>query len=729
MSLSNLNNAANIKSFVAQCYPKEVLVIEETHSGWIKKINYSGYIQSISVSSVLVSTKKNSLAELVADDQWYHDRANGVLYYYIQDEQVEVVVTFGFFFKTGDSEPLHVDINDASTDLVMYEGRMLETSFIQSIEDISNGTLAVSSTSISLINNDGFYQPLARDEISFKNSSLEVRIFYNDISNNSLVFTGSVESASFRSKEVILEAKDLNKRMQNTAKFTAIESEYKADATTYPDIESEAVGKEIPFMLGRTTEVSMEKILVDLRSSYGTSSPGDVVGKIYSWDQKTSDQKMLPWTNDTRTIDPALSAAYDARRRKFIAYRSVNQIKSSIADVTLYDHNIVKAQSYLPDGVSYFPFEVEIPVTDPNSYFVGQLCFWLTNINASESQLASFRERSNCVVSLINEADSRVRIRPTTCLQLEMLASDATGACYFYPVSDQLGTQPIFIEHTSTLVNSDHYLNCIYISNSVPIAPPEANELDVKDYACRFVTDSTNLSLGCMLHRTLIEAGYQTDGGTSKVLAAGTNSFRHLDTKLGTTYWTLHTGMVDTYLDLLQMMLSSVFAFMYVQSDGKVGVRLFENTPYNNTVWALSEDDIVEDSIISDFNSGGICSRLLSTNDTNNEFVSEYTTSLKRLLHGDVLIENQFHFESRSIYETKVMPRKYEYLSNSVRKFDFTIINTGYDILLGDRISVNFSQSNKWLGYPKQYDLFVIAVNKSLLGTTVTAIENIFPTL
>lgn len=774
MTLTNLTEAGNIKSFVAKCYPKEVLTISVVHSGNVKKISYYNYIKEIT-SQIVSATKKTSIAALQNIGDWYHDRDGQVLYYYSTTASEDILVTFGFFFKTGDTEPLHVDITDTATDLVYYDGRMRETSFIQSIDDISNGTLAISSTTIALINNDGYYQTLARDEVTFKNSAIEVRIFYNAVTNNTIVFTGTIESATFRSKEMILECKDFNKVLQSTAKFTTEENEYVATIDGYPTLPSDKVGTEIPMALGRLTGVSLAKIPVAKEfDTHNSGEPWLTLSVADSWDQKVDDTKMIPILVGSKSIvevDTAGNTAHttSVRYRRFLSYRTINSIKTT-SKVRLYQATVVDLN---PDKTTAqrFGFEVEIPVSNVDDYFVGQQCIWYSAFQFGYSG-AGFAESWGAQsgwhrVSYINKANSRIRIAPAFQIFVARL-NDSYGEsyCFFTPITVSYvdAGKNIYLQGICTSYSENskisNKLNKIDVARyaqdggifgygymladkrewkfggincqakeTTTTTNDNVTELENIELSCRFQTERTNLSLGCIIHRTLIEAGYTTDGGTDRILAVGTNSFRDLDTKLGTTYFTLHTGMVDTYLQLLQMMLSSVFGFMYVQADGKVGVRLFENRPYNDTLWTITEDDIIMDSVISDFNSGGIYTRLRATNDTHNDFSSEISYSIRRLLHGDIVIDNQYHFESKEIYEEKVMPRKYEYLSNSVRKFDFTVINNGYDILLGDRISISFTQSNKWLGYPKEYDLFVVGLNKTLQGTTVSAIENIFPAL
>lgn len=777
MSLSNLDNASNIKTLVCRCFPTELVVLSDIYATNIRRCTYVGYIKEIK-SSAGISRERTSKDNLVSDHDWFHDRDNSILYYRLYgSSSVSVVVTFGFFFKTGDTEPLHVDINDLNSELVMYDGRMNETSFIQSIDDVSNGVLSCSSTSISLINNDGFYQTLCKDDVSFKNAALEVWIFYNVVPNNCILFKGYIESATFRSKEVIFEAKDFNKILQNVAKFTSVESEYVTDKTTYPSMSDTNVGKEIPFLLGRSPSSAIEKIDV---LAYVVDGPISSVNKIFkSWDQSTEQTKITPISRQSKAVvllnqDGSVSESITVRSLKHVSFRTINNIKTPNNRIMLVNSMVTDLNPDLTTSDGEFilyGLDVEIPVSNCNDYFVGQQCFWFSSVEyntSGESWTESFgRSIGFNRISFLNHAENRIRISASNGRKIVCPGTTPnTSYIWFVPVSVSFVNANKNVYITPQIVttvqsdisngkllttevarcslaggslgyvyangdNAEQIRGGINIAKSADSPTTNDNTTELEDYSffTNFLTESTNMSLGCILHRTLIEAGYETDGGTDRILAAGTNSFRHIDTKLGETYFTLHTGMVDTYLELLQMMLSSIFGFMYVQEDGKIGVRLFEREPYNSALYVISEDDIVKDSIQSDFNSGGIYTRLRATNDINAEFSSESKDSNRILLHGDLLMDNKYHFESKSIYESKVMPRKYEYLSASVRKFEFTIINRGYEILLGDRININFSQSNMWLGSPKEYELFVIGVNKSLQGTLVTAIENSFPAL
>jgi hypothetical protein len=771
MSLTNTSNAANIKSFVAACYPRQLITISTVYSGNVKSITFISYISRLEVTGA-TPVKKSSIAALSTNNDWYHDRANNKLYYYTTSASIDVVAVFGFFFKTGDSEPFHVDINDSTTDLVFYDGRMQETSFVQSIDDISSGVLSISSSSISLINNDGYYQTLASDSVTFKNSDIHVSIFYNNISNNALVFVGSIESATFNGNDLLLEVKDNNKKLQNLAKFTDVETEYKITTTRFgTDISSEIVGEVIPFVLGRLTSFEYKKIKQTLNYKSITEPISDAVvtnpteniyySDVYeSNDIEGTDAIKLRVIN-RETVTSGFPAA-SVRCAKFVAFRSFNKLIANYILETSYAAIVDKR----PDAATstFFGGDIVATLSDMSKLFIGQSVniYYSNSYNTNPNTGIGWGSR----ISEIDYANNKVTITPSGKVKITKnflsntytfikflnfrtfyidseIPVGVTDKTIAYDETNADGTYTTFFQIDRYSGDYDlGYLDQYYyiggdakilIRGGVMDQYTELNsstiELKEVEFGCKALTASTNISLGAMLHFTLKKAGYITDGGSGLTLTESTSSFKDLDTKLGTTYFTLKSTDGETYLDILQKMLSSVFGFLYIQADGKMGVRLFEKEPYSYTTWNISEDDIVNGSISSDFICSDICSRLKSSASIIRYNPIETKTDSKILLHGDIEKSVDFYIESASIYETKIQNRKYAYYSNAVRQFNFIIINNGYDILIGDKIMITFTLSNKWLGTNKEYELFVTSVNKSLLGTSVTAIENIFPEL
>jgi hypothetical protein len=98
-----------------------------------------------------------------------------------------------------------------------------------------------------------------------------------------------------------------------------------------------------------------------------------------------------------------------------------------------------------------------------------------------------------------------------------------------------------------------------------------------------------------------------------------------------------------------------------------------------------------------------------------------------RRIAGEIKYNFKHLLKSNSSYSTIVKSRLEAYKQAPIKKYSFTIINKGYELTLGDRISISFSESGKWLGADTLKELFIVKINKSLSGVEITAIENIFP--
>jgi hypothetical protein len=257
----------------------------------------------------------------------------------------------------------------------------------------------------------------------------------------------------------------------------------------------------------------------------------------------------------------------------------------------------------------------------------------------------------------------------------------------------------------------------------------KVTELDDKEFYIQFMQEPTNMTVGNAIHKVIRYAGLESDGGTGFSVSEDPCSFKDLDTTIGTNYYSLTSNDGATYLELLEKMLSSVFGFMYLKNDGKYGVRLFESVPYGSQLWTISEDNIAAGSIDTEFDCSELKTRLVSYGPNGDNFKFETKDDNAILLNGDISQQSKNYLENQTTYKTKVFNRRYAYFSTPTRRFNFTIINNGYEIVLGDRIAVNFSISQKWLGEDKDFELFVIGVNKSLRGVDIVAIENKFPSI
>ncbi len=800
MTLTNIDNAGLSKALIGYCYPKELVTFSVVHSGNVKKVtNYFEYIDRIELLGAS-PTKKASLAAVTTANDWYHDRDAGIIYYYTTSVSLSVVVRFGFFFKTGDTEVFKTSLTTG--ELVYYHGRMKETSFNQSIDDISSGVLGVYSTNINFINNDSYYNYLARDNVSFVGSDIIIHLFINDITNNAVVFRGTVESAAYASDDFQLSVKDSLKVLSKESKFTEINSEFEVTAGTYPNANSNDLGYKIPYLLGRkvSSELKTDQAVVKYSRIYNDPVTSNLI--VEASDKKKINTNgdnertkllkidkgaynfTIPATDGTNGyLDPAFYGniaiggnVYQVRGSQYLSVRIDNAIKTY--SKLVLDRSKVSGDyvySFYDDEFYYGEFSIDLTSSGTNAidYYEGQLLsiypfldsvtpwsetygkaigtFRIYKIDVDNNklycthghrtdflkaaQIGGVWQKYHVYFSDISvywqESNGNAYVLPAI-IQNEYVSQSNSRRLYKLKVlrfCDKYNGSNVTVENELKRFAMFTYQYYFDGSNYIENLNDKTTELDDKDFYVTFMQENTNMSVGNAIHKVLRYAGIETDGGTGFTVTENPCSFKDIDTTLGTTYYSLSSQDGKTYLELLEKMLSSVFGFIYLKNNGKYGVRLFENVPYDSNLWAISEDNIIDGSIDSAFDCSEIATRLLSYGPNGENFRFETKDDNQIQLHGDISNQSQNFLENQTIYKTKVFNRKYSYYSKPTKRFNFTIINNGYEIVLGDRISVDFAISKKWLGEAKTYELFVISVTKSLRGVDIVAIENKFPSL
>jgi hypothetical protein len=262
-----------------------------------------------------------------------------------------------------------------------------------------------------------------------------------------------------------------------------------------------------------------------------------------------------------------------------------------------------------------------------------------------------------------------------------------------------------------------------------------ATDVPDLEYYCRFlsfkiVSDMSTYTIGKVLNTTArLVKGITTDSA-SDTLVTG-NSYYDFHTKIGTDKYidivANEENKTTTYLEIMEKILSSTMAFMCIDTAGQLIVRLFESEPYGSILLELTEDDIKDKSVTSDLDASEIASQIFARPEYSLDQAVISNSDRTRRLIGDVRFNYKHLLKTSTLYESKVKDRLEAYKLDPIKKYTFTIINKGYELTLGDRISVRLDNSGKWLGTDTTKSLFVIKLNKALSGVVVTCIENIFP--
>lgn len=196
------------KLTIAWLEPSQRLINFTVHSGAIYKRTVSSFI--ISVFDNLTAMSQGSSAAISAN-QFYYDIESSVLYIRMSDDSnpntKTVIANYRYFFC---NTPLDLPYDLSSGSDVNYEGRLRSNSPIsKELDDEQIGIVLESSTSISLENTDGFFDPIY-DTLIWENKPVKMYSWSRDLPflEKKLVFSGFIQDKTFTTKEVKFSCKD-----------------------------------------------------------------------------------------------------------------------------------------------------------------------------------------------------------------------------------------------------------------------------------------------------------------------------------------------------------------------------------------------------------------------------------------------------------------------------------------------------------------------------------------
>jgi hypothetical protein len=169
MTLLYVDESSIDKSLFAKISPRK-LVSLVAHSGNIRVVSLADFVESIEFIATLgyVVDRVWTYAELDTNGQWYWDRNASLLYIYCSASlPLKIIVIISIFVTTTFDVLAPSDPDDVyNTDKIIWRNRLEESSFIQSADDQINGKIGISSATLTLIDNDSYYNYLAVDTIS-----------------------------------------------------------------------------------------------------------------------------------------------------------------------------------------------------------------------------------------------------------------------------------------------------------------------------------------------------------------------------------------------------------------------------------------------------------------------------------------------------------------------------------------------------------------------------------
>jgi hypothetical protein len=780
MTLLYVDESSIDKALFAKISPR-LLTTLVAHSGNIKKFTVSDFVDSIEIPGL---HDKNIVQVFDYDDlntvgEWFWDRDNETVYVYYTSAVPKKIVVFVSLFVTTSFDVLAIcdPDNTNNQNRIIWRNRLQETSFSQSVEDQLNGKLGITTTSISLINNDSFYNYLASDNYSLKNAPVKVWVVINQFSNRTLIFKGMCQNASFSDSNLNLEIIEQTKLLQQDATYGDDILWTNINKTTWPNSRDEDQNKFIPYHLSLSSIKTAKETKgvfysgfvttyfsefnffdVDPRTDYkgiyvGTQPQGDVG---YSPGKKYAVCRGIIITNDHRTNKTTAPVLF-----QYFLGSDILDYKITVSGTDYFAEWIIDVSNATTLNLIkevYPGMRTWLYNKTTNTYLADETI--ITRVD-TVNKIIGLRKHiymtdTNNIHSTGTDEFSLKYAGPTVYTMKDGIPVYLPKANYYFTDENTSNSSGLSSPISYLVVTYDYNAGSkytYYFDNTIQqwdlypasFAGTSTDDVPELEYYVRFYSaispNSTRGEIASALSRTYYSTkGIKADNFFNTTISGEisntdlTSSFYNYRLRLGSTAYNdvvvsdVIQNSAKTYVDVLEQLLYSSFGFMVTNKNGYIEIRLFENEPFGTTLLELTEDDVKDRSITSDNDFSDFSSIVNSKNihDTVEANIEGSDSDMK-ILVGDIRYNYTHYSKTMGFYNDYVKDRLQAYKFRSLKKYTFTIINKGYELTPGDRINISFSNSGKWLGSDTTKNLFIIRVNKALSGVVVTCIENIFP--
>lgn len=179
------------------------------------------WVKSVKVNGLLLN---ESDSKILSPNEFHFDAKNKKLYIRIEDgvapKTKQIIVTYTFYFSTK-SLNLPNDFYNGSKEYVEWDGRIEGIGQIgQQLDEENTGVVLESSSTVNLINKDGFFDDII-DTLIWENQAIEFYSWSPLIPLNMAVklFSGVIESKSPDADKVTFKVKDFVYRLQNQVRL------------------------------------------------------------------------------------------------------------------------------------------------------------------------------------------------------------------------------------------------------------------------------------------------------------------------------------------------------------------------------------------------------------------------------------------------------------------------------------------------------------------------------
>lgn len=206
----------------------QVCKIFTLHSGSVYKRSVGYFVVGVKQSSSVYTQGTNST---LSAGQFYYNPLTGELFIRTTDSSnpntKEIIVTYRHFFS---NTPINLPYDLLTGESVEWQCRISQTGSIkQSLDSQNTGIAIETSTSVSLIGTDGYFDSII-DRHIWENKDIKFYSWFTglNISENKKIFDGVIESKSFTPESISFKCKDFTFRLRefvDLSTFTSADGE------------------------------------------------------------------------------------------------------------------------------------------------------------------------------------------------------------------------------------------------------------------------------------------------------------------------------------------------------------------------------------------------------------------------------------------------------------------------------------------------------------------------
>lgn len=669
------NNQTSEKFYLIRIIPRRAVNDDSISlGGGIYKCTFPFFPESVKANTTLLTR----VTTVVNPYEYsYNELTEELIYYATPSSSNIIVVSYYLFYTGGRHRVVTQDPENTATPLRDWSPTIKSNpEIVMSIQNVVQGTLSISLSSLSLINEDQNFYNYLTDNDSFNKCEAKVWVCLNSAENIQKIYDGRVSSLSVTDDVVNIEFEDPFGELLSTTYLGDTPDECYFNTNDFPNMYSASIGLPIYYIIGKASRY------------------------------KTIPESIATLTTAEK-LDPSI--LYDAVCTNFT---------TNVSNITNRNWGLCRVSS---DGLLGFGFTPSnINNTDPNftrldgtfaqidKFIIGDT-FEITQAMVSYYVRVLYVDRVNNYLYVTKEGaiTTGAFVNPNSVPSI-IVTNNSDEVYYCLYKRD-------YTETITTTSGGNKFISITFVNNfeanhiGMPILEP-----GVYDVRYRVRPDTTSAKHGSVIKMLLERAGLTVDSAsiTAANLALTSNCAFSIPT--------FDEGDYGRYIDYVQSILASTLSYITLANDFEIEYHLIQAPSSTEEV---TDIDILEDSTSISIDYQDLAHQVIAYNPhwsssegvlTSSATVSSLKTKyLHNITNADRFVHVLEDITSRISAIAGVRGSR-----KSIYSFDTKVINL--DNILGDDILL---ERRGILGGLTSKQLKIISISKSPSKTSLIATD------